>query len=45
MSMLLLERIELLQSLNDRSYIPIDRPMMSNRVFARRLRGLEVVGQ
>jgi hypothetical protein len=28
MSMLLLERVELFQSLNDRSYIPIDRPVM-----------------
>jgi len=29
----------------DRSYIQIDRPIMRNRVFARRLRGLEEVGQ
>ena len=43
--MLLLEGIQLFQSLNDRSYIPIDRPVMSDRVFSRRLRGLEVVGQ
>jgi hypothetical protein len=43
--MLLLERVELFQSLNDRSYITIDRPVMSNRMFSRRLRGLEVVGQ
>ena len=45
MSMLLLERKKLFQSLNDHSYIPIDRPVMSSRVFSCRLRGLEVVGQ
>ena len=45
MSVLLLERVELLQGLNDRSYITIDRPVMRYRMFPLRLRRVKVVGQ
>ena len=41
----LLEWIELLRRLDDRSYILIGRPVMRYWMLPRRLRGLKVVGQ